>query len=203
MKATAQITHFLDWVVEATLALDSAVRDHAKSQRRSGGADDARLRRELVVGAGTERKLRGVFYGLITEMTLCRAVDSYLTYLTELLWLIFRARPEGLRSGQPVKLDFVLAHATRSALIKAIIDREVNQLSYQGMRDLAQVLSNKLGFELFNDHESLERAILLVEIRNIIVHARGTVNYTFLKRVAKPPVSRGKRIQLTIDIEDV
>jgi hypothetical protein len=71
------------------------------------------------------------------------------------------------------------------------------------MRDLGQFLSKRLGFDLFRDKKSLERAVLLVEIRNVIVHARGIVNDTFIQRVAKPPIPRGKQIKLTIhDVQD-
>ena len=198
MKVSAEITDFLDWVVVSVIDLDDAVRAIAKSERRSGRTDEGRLKRELAVGAGASRKI-SVFYRVMTEMTLCRAVDSYLTYLTELLCMIFRASPDSLRSSEEVKLDFVLAHSTRAGLIKAITDRKVNQLSYHGMRDLARFLSRRLGFELFQDHKSLERAVLLVEIRNLIVHARGIVNDTFIQRVAKPPTPRGRQIRLSIN----
>jgi hypothetical protein len=172
MKASAETADFLQWIVRSAIHLDLAVKDIAKTERQSGRSDES-LRRELAVGAGASRKIF-VFYRLMTEMALCRAVDNYLIYLTELLASIFRAKPESLRSGEEVKLDFVLAHPTRAGLIRAIIDRKVNQLSYQGMRDLNQFLSRKLGFELFQNKDALEHAILLVEIRNIIVHARGT-----------------------------
>jgi len=195
-KAAAEITAFLSWIVISAIDLDDAVRQIAKSKRRSGQSDE-RVRREVIVGAGAHGKIR-VYYRLMTEMAFCRAVDSYLVYLTELLLLIFRARPESLRSGEEVKLDFVLAHSSRPALIQAIIERKVNQLSYQGMRDLGQFLSKRLGFDLFQDKVSLERAILLVEIRNLIVHGRGIVNDTFIKRVSEPPAPRGKQIRLTI-----
>jgi hypothetical protein len=197
MKASGAITQFLEWVVDSAIHLDYAVRDIAKSERLAGSPDES-LRRKLAVGAGASRKI-WVYYRLMTEMALSRAVDNYLTYLTELLSLIFRARPESLRSGEEVRLDFVLAHSTRASLINAIIDRKVNQLSYQGMRDLAQFFLKRLGFELFQDEGSLDRAILLVEIRNLIVHARGIVNETFIQRVANPPVPFGKPIKLTIN----
>jgi len=200
MKASAEITQFLKWVVVSALELDDAVRDIAKSKRLAGRTDES-LRRDLAVGAGAFRKI-GLFYRLMTEMALSRVVDSYLTYLTELLSLIFRASPASLRSGEEVKLDFVLAHATRASLIKAIIDRKVNQLSYQGMRSLSLFLSKRLGFDLFQDKQSLERAVLLVEMRNLIVHTRGIVNDTFIQRVARPPVPRGKLIRFSItDVE--
>ena len=55
-----------------------------------------------------------MFYRLMTEMALCRAVDSYLTYLTELLSLIFRANLESLRSAEEVKLDFGVVPKTET-----------------------------------------------------------------------------------------
>ncbi|HWY46435.1 MAG TPA: hypothetical protein VNX70_03570 [Bryobacteraceae bacterium] len=197
MKENGKMTQLLDFVVVSAIELDEAVRHIAKLERRSGRADESRRSKELIVGAGASRKL-SIFYSLLTEMSLCRVVDSFLTYLTELLSLIFASRPETLRSGDQVRLDFVLAHPTRAALIKAIIDRQVNQLSYQGMNELAQFLSNRLGFRLFPTDVALQRAILVIEIRNLIVHARGIANDTFLQRVPKSSISAGSRIKLTI-----
>ena len=154
--------------------------------------------KELYIGAGARRKF-SIYYSLLTEMAFCRAVDNYVTYLTDLLELIFFARPEALRSKEEVTLDFVLAQPTRAKLIKALVDRRVNQLSYQGMRDLTDFLSRKLGFELFEQASLLNRAILLVEIRNVFVHNRGIVNDTFLQRVPDSSFPLGKQIKLTIN----
>ena len=97
MKASAELTQFLNWLVTTAIHLDSAVRTIVKVERRAGHIDENRHRRELRVGAGASGKTK-VFYRMITEMALCRAVDNYLSYLTELLFLIFRASPESLRS---------------------------------------------------------------------------------------------------------
>jgi hypothetical protein len=198
LKASKEITQFLNWVVISAIDLDYAVTTMAKAKRRSGHGDEDSLKRELAVGAGATRKL-SLFYRLMTEMTLCRAVDNYLVYLTDLLSLIFRSRPESLRSGEEVSLDFVLAHATRSNLIKALVDRKVNQLSFYGMRALSQYLSKKLGFALFPKEADLDRAILLVEMRNLIVHGRGIVNETFVQRVVRSSFPRGTRLKFSIN----
>jgi hypothetical protein len=201
LKEHAKITRFLQFIVASTIDLDDAVREVVKLRRRSGHILESPRPKELVLGAGATRKL-SIFYSLLTEMALCCTVDNFFTYLTELLSLVFSSRPETLRSGDQVRLDFVLAHRTRASPIKAIVDRQVNQLSYQGMEDLAQFLSKRLKFKLFPDDVSLNRAILLVETRNIIVHARGIANDTFLRRVASSPVSPHSRIRLTIrDVE--
>jgi hypothetical protein len=198
MKASAKIVLFLEWIIDSAIDLDDAVRATAKEDRRSGRMDSSHMTRELVVGAGATRTL-SAFYGLMTEMALCRAVDNYIIYLTELLSLVFRAHPESLRSGEEVRLDLVLRHATRASLIKSLIERKVNQLSYQGMRDLAQYLSKRLNFELFQEQDALERAILLVEMRNAIVHNRGIVNETFVRRVAPSLVPHGKQLRFSVN----
>ena len=112
MKAGTEISQFLQWVVTSAVNLDDSVRTIAKSKRLAGHADES-LRREITVGAGASRKI-WMFYRLMTEMALCRAVDSYLTYLTELLSLIFRANPESLRSAEEVKLDFGVVPKTET-----------------------------------------------------------------------------------------
>jgi hypothetical protein len=198
LKENLTITQFLNFVVVSTIKLDDTVRDNAKLRRRSGRTNEGHRPKELFLGAGATRQL-SIFYRLLTEMTLCSTVDNFLTYLTELLSLIFSSRPETLRSGDPVRLDFVLAHTTRAGMIKAIVDRKVNQLSYQGMRDLAQFFLDRMGFRLFPDDVSLDRAVLLTEIRNVIVHARGIANETFLQRATKSSISPGSRIKLTIN----
>jgi hypothetical protein len=49
---------------------------------------------------------------LIAEMLLCRQVDNFLTYLAELMSLVFHHRPEMLRSDEKVSAKDVLNHQT-------------------------------------------------------------------------------------------
>jgi hypothetical protein len=130
------------------------------------------------------------------EMTLCRTVDSYLTYLADLLTNVFSARPEMLKSSkETVTLQFVLDHHAADDLLSAIVERKVNQLSYQGMRDLAEFFQKKLGIPLFKSASDLEKAILCVDIRNLIVHNRGIVNRTFRSRQPNFTATLGCRIE--------
>jgi hypothetical protein len=62
-----------------------------------------------------------------------------------------------------------------------------------------QFLSRKLGFDLFQDRKTLERAVVLLEIRNVIVRARGIVNDTFIQRVTDPPVPLGNQVTFSIN----
>lgn len=133
---------------------------------------------------------------LICEMALCRFVDNYLIYVSDLLALIFSARPETLKSSETVTLEFVLTHRTTPQLIDAIVRKKVDQLSYQGMRELLDFFSNRLKFPLFKEQDDLTKAIILIEVRNIIVHNRGLVNDTFLRRVKNSPLTNGHQVKL-------
>lgn len=133
---------------------------------------------------------------LICEMAVCRVVDNYVTYVSELLGLIFSTRPETLKSSEEVTLEFVLTHRTTPQLINAIVRRKVDQLSYQGMKELLDFCSKRLKFPLFREQDDLIKAILLVEIRNIIAHNRGLVNDTFLRRVRDSGLTKGHQIKL-------
>lgn len=127
---------------------------------------------------------------LIVETLVARSIDNFLCYITELLALVFRSRPETLRSGGSVRLDFVLAHRTMDELIGALTERRVEELAYAGLRELNEDVGKRLGFALFQDDENFDDVREFVEIRHTIVHNRGLASQTFLQRVG----DRGYRL---------
>ena len=134
---------------------------------------------------------------LILEMIVCRSVDNYLVYISELLALVFKTRPEMLKSSDMVKLDFVLKHESMNDLINALAEQKVSELSYQGMRELSTFLSKRFDFGLFTEPNELEQAIQIVQARNLIVHNRGIVNAIYLSRVSNAASQIGRPIFLT------
>lgn len=133
---------------------------------------------------------------LLAEMVMLRMADNYLTYLSELLTTAFLARPEMLKSGEQVRIDFVLQHATMSDLVASLAERKVDRLSYIGMEDLAAYFGDELKLPLFSSDGDLARAIRIIETRNIIVHNRGVVNDRYRKRVHGSTLPVGERVVL-------
>lgn len=197
-----RLDRFHDYVVSVAADLDDRARQHASVfvQLREALPDDVELHptpsmeRMATDGVGAVKALAR-FSDLLLEMMISRAIDNFLTYISEMLGLLFKTRPETLRSGETVRLDMVLKHATMEDLISDLTDRKVNELSYQGMRDLSAYLEH-LGFRLFTTTEDMERAIRLIELRNIIVHNRRIVNSLFLGRVSQSPCQLGERYRL-------
>ena len=144
-------------------------------------------------GIGTVKKYNQ-YRQLLREVFICRQVDNFLTYISEFLALIFRARPQTLRSNETERLDFILAYSSMDDLINSLAEKRVEALSYGGMSDLVKYMRDRLGFELFEDGEREERAVQLIEVRNIIVHNRGIASRTFLRRMPDFPANPKARI---------
>lgn len=130
------------------------------------------------------------------EMILCRGVDNFLTYISQLLALIFISKPETLRSSDKVRVDYVLQHPNMEELIKDLVERRVNDLSYQGMHKLNKHLAEEIGLQLIPDGPKLNKIVRLIECRNIIVHNRGIVNKLFLSRVLNSKEKLGDSLDL-------
>jgi len=139
------------------------------------------------------------YYQLLWQMWLCRAVDGFLVYVSELLALIFNTFPDAMKAHEKTErfnLEVVLKYDTKEDIIKAIAEDIVNTLSYKSMRDINKYLSERFNFALFTTDEHLDRAFLLNEIRNLIVHNRSVVNRIFLEKLPDSKFEEGEVIDL-------
>jgi hypothetical protein len=140
---------------------------------------------------------------MLDEMIFCRAVDNFLGFISELLALIFTTKPHTLKSSEVVRVADVLKYSTMDELVWALADRRVTRLSYQGMSELAKDLKDKLGFELFSHEAQLERTVLIVELRNLLIHNRGVVNRIFLSKLSNFPTKLGEKVILKDVFQDI
>jgi len=164
--------------------------------------DDAEMERHKRVmdegGVGALKKFRS-YRQLLLQLVVSRGGDQFLTYVSELLAMIFRTRPETLRSNEQVRLDVVLQHNAMEDLVADLAERRVQALSYQGMRDLSAWLEERLGLKLFDRSDDLSRAVRVVELRNLIAHNRAVVNQVFLKRVPDHASPVGAIVKFKVD----
>jgi hypothetical protein len=163
--------------------------------------DPERYRKELdqLDNYGPAYTLRKQHRTFVLEMMLSRAAENFLAYLTELLVMVFTCRPEMLRSSETVRLEAILKHPTMEELIHELAERRVLQLSYQGMRDVSKYLSDHIGFDLTKAPDDLDRAVRIIEARNLIVHNRGIVNEIFLRKTADLSAKIGEPLELSND----
>lgn len=143
----------------------------------------------------------------LSEMLYERVVNTFITYLSHLLALVFKTRPGTLcvrfeNAEEPtVKISRLLEHKSLDDLLVSIADHRVQQVSFWGLRDMNTRIRNQLAFELFSSESDLDRAVQLVEKRNLIVHNYAIVNDVYLSRTGDQSVSVGDRI--TIDVPSI
>lgn len=136
----------------------------------------------------------------LLRMFFCAEVDNFLTYVSQLLALLYRHRPECLKSSETVKIQDVLSHETMPELISMLADKRVQSLAYKSIIDLNDDLSRTIGFGLFEEEKRLKRAAAIVDLRNLVVHSRGIVNSIYLRKAKKSELKEGLRIPLDVEI---
>jgi hypothetical protein len=154
---------------------------------------------------GAVMEMRRKYREIMLQMMLSRGVENFLTYLSEMLGTIFRARPETMRSSANVRVEEVLKYKTMDEFISHLAEKQVNQLSYQGMRELAEYLNDKMNFPILPKEQDLENAVRIIETRNLIVHNRAIVNALFLERVPSTTTAIGEPIdpEFTEVLDDI
>jgi len=136
---------------------------------------------------------------LLYELIFCRVIDSFLHYISEILMLIFKTRPEMLKSSEKISIDEIFDYPTREELLSALTERKVIALSFKGLVELHNDLTSKLDFALFLRSEDFERGRVLVEQRNLVVHNRGCVNRRYLERVPTAKIPIGDKLKFSVE----
>ncbi len=134
---------------------------------------------------------------LLNEIMLSRTADNFLSYLSDLLSMIYKARPEMMKSNEKESLEFILQYQTMDELRGAIAERKVERLAYLGLRDLDAQLEGHMGFKLFEDPVEAYRAALVVEFRNLLTHNRGVVSPLSGRRFTQLTPLVGTRLKFT------
>jgi len=139
---------------------------------------------------------------LFLQTMLSRAVDNFLAYISEILYLIFKNKPDMLKSHESVKVETILEFKAIDDLLNSIAEKKVHELSYQGIRDLSKYLQDKFSLTLFEVEADLKKAATVIEFRNLITHNRAIVNNIFLKKTGLSSVDfeLGSKLSFEQDI---
>lgn len=133
---------------------------------------------------------------VLDEMVFCREVNSFLTYLADLMTLIYEKYPKKLPSNKQTSYRFAIEHHLAGDLISALAEETVRELTHQNLDDLEEHFHKKLDLVLFTKANDRANAALLIDLRNIITHNRGIVNRFFIQRNPRFADALGKRVVL-------
>ena len=125
-------------------------------------------------------------YGpLLSRNLVVGMANNFFSYVSEMLQIVLRRKPEALRSSERLTNEEVLQFTRIKELIAYMADKKVNELAYGGIRGVEDYVRERLGVTLFDNEDERLKLTVLAELRNIHTHNRGAVNEIFLKRVGQ------------------
>jgi len=132
--------------------------------------------------APVSEELRKFRY-LQSQNLVLRVSNVFLLYYSEIIQAAILKRPEILKSKQTIRWDELLGFTRFDQVVRYLIDKKINELSYAGLDQMEEFMFERLGLQGAVTDDQRELAAILVEIRNIYTHNRGVVNGIFLGRV--------------------
>jgi len=140
------------------------------------------------------------------EVMICRNIDRFLYYLSQILRQIFINYPNYLTnsdnkmrgtSDNKVEVREVLEAGSIFEFIQRYTDKKVNELAYMGLPRLVEYINTKLGLKFDTTMPDFQDACELIEVRNIIVHNAGHVSMVYLQRTSRKDRQLGELYPLT------
>jgi len=132
-----------------------------------------------------------------TEATLCRYVDNFNCYLSDLLTLLFTKYPRSLNDGDgTISVKDLFGHTDVTTLISSLANRTVSDLSRKGFADVEAYYEKRFGFCLIPDESRRQSVTFAIAARNLLVHRRGMIDSRFIAMTNSGHHKVGHRIDL-------
>ena len=127
------------------------------------------------------------------EIALCRSVDNYLIYISNVIAEIYRSNPRMLKSSEQVTFEDVLQHGSLDEFVDWAIERRISTLSFKGFNEISKYVNEKLGLSLVQNSEMRSSIAHLIAVRNLLIHKRGVIDGAFLRASMEVEQKKGRR----------
>lgn len=132
------------------------------------------------------------------EIMICRNVEVFDYYISQMLRIIFTQRPEILKaSDHSILMSEVLQCTDITEIIQRVSEKKIQELSYKGLSDIIKYLNSslKLGFD--EKIPQYQDALEVFQARNIIVHNSSIINEVYLQKTNRKDIKIGEKYPLT------
>lgn len=134
----------------------------------------------------------------LAEMALAYLISHLEAFIKEYMLQVLILHPQMLRSSNTLTFEEAANFTSITALRAGMAEKEVENLGYGSIDDVAQYFKKKLNISL-SDFQGWEQLRETVYRRNLIVHNQGRVNEIYRKKVSY----RGKSTKLSTSMEYV
>ncbi|GAB3460603.1 hypothetical protein [Actinophytocola sediminis] len=132
----------------------------------------------------------------VAEAGLCRYVDNFLCYLSDLLGQILVQVPDVLLTEAQISVQDVFNHQTLEDFQRWLIEKKINSLSFQGLESIEKYYQKSFGLTLFTQPSVRSDVSLAVAARNLLVHRRGIIDDRFIKMAGTGAGKRDERVKV-------
>jgi hypothetical protein len=149
----------------------------------------------LEMAGEDDTTFRGWFDRQVAESLLTGTVDGFLTYLADLLAMVYETSPNALPAEANIPVSLALELDDRVALARELAGRRVRHLARQGIDALKKPF-NSMQFPLVRsaeEGEAIERALAQ---RELVIHSRGIVDRAYLRRVPDARATLGEELEV-------
>lgn len=120
--------------------------------------------------------------GFLSDMTLSHLIAFQEAMQKDYLHAILMSQKASLKSNSKLTYDEALSHKSMKSLHEALVAKEVDQLGYGSIDDVAKHYQDKFNIKL----SEFSKWDFIVEAhyrRNIVVHNKGRINQIYRKQV--------------------
>lgn len=122
-------------------------------------------------------------FRVLVEISFCSLYNAYLTYIGDLLGIVFRVRPKTMRLNAQVSYKDVLSFDSMEDLTHYLAEKRVYGLSRSDIGSLNNEIDKTIGLKLFESEEMAHSMGEIAAIRNLLVHRGGIIDRRFLKQI--------------------
>lgn len=133
------------------------------------------------------------------EVLLCHAVDNFQIFLTELLRLVFRKKPETLKAGN-ADMKLSVAEVLDAENVKELVaEKKVALIDGKGFSGFLAFLET-LKVEAPLQPDDAERIQGIIDLRSLLTHKGGVIDDEYLRRSKRADLTRGSQMDVSRDM---
>ena len=124
------------------------------------------------------------------------AYNAFQTYISSLIKQIYSVKREMLNSKDKVSYKEIVTFSRMNDLINYLIDKRINDLTFQSVSELNLDFHDKYGFKFFETTLQIATISKIAQQRNLLVHNSGIVNHGYIERTSDRKAKLGENVPL-------
>ncbi len=134
------------------------------------------------------------------DLMVVRSVDQFLYYMTDVIALLLRARPElAAEAGEQIRPGAILVAKSLREAQKEAAMQTATALSYRGYKRMLEFIRRTLKVEMTLSSDEERSTRILLASRNALTHNGGIVSQKFINESGLSGAEIGQRIPLDRD----